>query len=257
MSPQEKVLDKLSKLMAMKESEAAIGNTEAAEAFASMINAMLLRHNLSAEQVPVGGTVKEEPITEVMFEPTSHGFQRTKARVGWQEALAGIVAEAHLCKHLISRRSNCIWFVGTETNAKVAEHAYAVLVRAADRMSMAARVEWWKKECGGKHLASGNYRAAWLHGFIERIAERFREARRAEVQATGDAGTALIRLDQALVRARDYVKVKYTKKPIEAATMRTGNYQGRIDGRAAADKMNVGQRGVGQGSGSRQLKGGA
>lgn len=251
----DKILDKLSKLKAAQESEAKIGNTAAAESFAAMINSMLLKHELSMEEIPQGGVAQDEPIVELMVDLSSHGIKQVRVRLGWQEALARIVAKAHLCKHLISKGSNRIWFVGTKSNTTVAEYAYGVLASAADRMSMAAREEWWRKECGGQHLASGNYRAAWLHGFIERISERFDEARRQEVRATGDASTALIRLNNALVRAQSYVSENYKKKAIPAASMSTGNWDGRAAGRAAADKMAIGRKGVEAGSSSRQIGG--
>jgi hypothetical protein len=241
----DKILDKLSKLKAAQESEARIGNSAAAEAFASMINAMLLRHELSMEEIPQGGLAPEEPIIELKADLAAYGIRGARVRIGWQEMLAGVVAHAHLCKHLVARGTNKIWFVGTESNAACAEYAYGVLASAADRMSMAAREQWWKNECGGRHLSSGNYRAAWLHGFISRIAERFDEARRAEVQATGNASMALVKLDGALMRAKDYVSAKFKgKKGIAAAAVGTGNRDGYGAGRAAADTIAVGRKGI-------------
>lgn len=236
----DKILDKLSKLKAMQESEAAIGNSNAAEAFASMINAMLLKHELSMIDIPQIGA-KEDPIVEVPVNHDVYNIKKTRVRIGWQEVLADVVARAHLCKYLIAAGTNKIWFVGTKSNATVAEYAYGVLASSADRMSMAAREQWWKEECGGVHLKSGNYRAAWLTGFIERIAERFAEARRKEVQATGNSGMALIRLDQALVRAADYIKDNYKKKGPKAAQLGMGSDDGYDAGRAAADRMSLGK----------------
>lgn len=119
---------------------------------------------------------------------------------------------------------------------------------------MAAREQWWKDECGGQHLKSGNYRASWLTGFIERIAERFEEARRVEVQASGNSSMALIRLDKALVRAADYVKEKYTRKGPAVIGLSGGSADGEAAGRAAADRMAL-NKGLTT-SGSRQLGGG-
>ncbi len=233
----DKILDKLSKLKAAQASEAALGNTAAAEAFAAMINTMLFRHELSMEEIPEGGIAKEDPIVEVLTDLAAYGIKITQARVGWQETLAGIVAEAHLCRYLIAPGTNRLWFVGTKSNATVAEYAYGVLAAAADRMSMAAREQWWKEHCGGQHLRSGNFRAAWLHGFVVRIDERFAAARRAEVKATGNVSTALITLDKALTRAKKYVAEKYKGKSTAAASMGTGSMTGYLAGRAAADKV--------------------
>lgn len=249
----DKVLDKLSKLKAMQESEEAIGNAAAAEAFASMINTMLLKHELSMVDIP-GVATQEEPIVEVSVNLESYNIKKSRVRIGWQETLAYVVAKAHLCKFLVSAGTNKIWFVGTKSNATVAEYAFGVLASAADRMSMGAREQWWKDECGGVHLKSGNYRASWLTGFIERIAERFEEAKRVEVQATGNPGTALIRLDQALVRAADYVKEKYKKKTASLSGLGIGSSDGYGAGRAAADRMAL-NKGLGANSGPKQIRG--
>lgn len=241
----EKILDKLSKLKAARDGEAAIGNAAAAEAFAGMINRMLLQHELSEIDIPINADA--DPIVELLVDPRRHGIAFSRVRVGWQEALAGIVARAHLCKFLVTRGTNFVTFVGTRSHVAVAEYAYVVLVNAAATMSFKAREEWWKTECGGQHLKSGNYRAAWLSGFVSRIAERFVEARRAVVQASGNASTALVRLNQQLVRAEAYVGEKYKRKS-PATSMSTGNWDGVKAGRAAADKVALGQKGVEGGS---------
>jgi hypothetical protein len=240
---QDKILDRLAKMKALQEGEAAIGNVAAAESFAAMINAMLLRHELSVEDIPL--RAEDDPIIEQVIDPTAYGLKFSRTRIGWQEVLAAIVADAHLCKLLVHQGSNFVTFIGTKSHVAVAEHAYGVLVSAADRMSMAARNEWWRTECGGRHLASGNYRASWLRGFIVRINERLTESRRREVeQAACSTSTALIRIDQALTRAQQYVDERYKRK---AAAVRIGhgNRQAERDGRAAADAMKIGQRGVG------------
>lgn len=249
---QDKILDKLSKLRASAEGEAKLGNAEAAEAFASMINSMLLKHELSMEDVPMGGVVKDEPIVELMVDLKAHGVKDVGSRIGWQEALARIVADAHLCRFLVTTGTNWITFVGTKEHATVAAYAYGVLCSAADRMSMAARAEWWKRECGGKHLASGNFRAGWIHGFVGRIAERFAAARKAEVKATGNESQALVRLSGALARAAAHVAENYKKKA-PSTSMKGGNREGYREGRAAADSMKIGQRGIGN-SAQRALK---
>lgn len=243
MSPQDKVLDKLSKLKASRDGEAKIGNAAAAEAFASAINRLLLQHELSEVDIPLAG-VKEEPIVELLVNAGQFGIAFSRMRCGWQEALARIVADAHLCKFLVTSGTNSITFVGTHAHVTVAEYAYGVLASTADRMSMAARAQWWKDECGGQHLKSGNFRAAWLMGFVERIAQRFREARIAEVKAATNTSTALVRLNQALARAQQHVDEKYKKK-LAAPKMRGGNSAGMEAGRKAADGIALGQKGVG------------
>lgn len=237
----DRILEKLAKLRATQESEAKLGNTNATEAFASMISAMLIKHELSEVDIPLT-LEKEEPIVEVLVDCDAYSIKKTRMRVGWQEALAHVVAPAHLCEFLVCVGSNRITFVGTKVNATVAEYAYGVLAASAARMSSEAREEWWREKCGGQHLESGNFRAAWISGFVERIAERFREAREIEIKASGSS-TALIRLDKQLVRAKNYVNDKY-KKTYAATSMGAGNDEGYEAGREAANRMAIGRKGI-------------
>jgi hypothetical protein len=243
MSPIDKILDKLSKLKASAEGETAIGNSAAAEAFASAINRLLLQHELSEADIPIGG-VRDEPIVEQFVDLKAYGIKQSRVRIGWQEALARVVAPAHLCKFLVLCGSNWITFVGTKQHVTAAEYAYGVLCAAADRMSFAAREQWWRDECGGQHLESNGFRGAWLTGFVQRINERFKEARKVEVAATGNATQALMKLDSALVRAQKHVDERY-KSRTPAASMGGANRQGYEAGRKAADAMKLGQKGVG------------
>jgi hypothetical protein len=241
---QDKILDKLTKLKAHAESAAAIGNTAEAEAFASMINTMLLRHELSMEDIPTDRQQAEDPIIEQRIDPRMHGLKYSRSRIGWQERLADVVAEAHMCRLLIHSGTNYVTFVGTKSHVAVAEHAYGVLAGAADRMSTAARDAYWREHRNDPGFESGNYRAAWLRGFISRIAERFREARRKEVAQAPSSSTALVRLNQALVRASNYIDKNYKRK-ITSARIGRGIGRGERDGRRAADAMKIGQQGVG------------
>lgn len=248
----DKILDKLAKLRAARDGEAKIGNQAAADAFAGMINKMLLEHELSETDIPL--PADQDPIVEQMFDPRAHGMKFSNTRVAWQETLAGVVAYAHLCKILVHSGSNYVTFVGTKSHVAVAEYAFVVLVRAADEMSKKARDDYWRQYRNDPDFESGNFRASWLRGFIGRIAERFREIREAEVQAAPSSSTALVRLNQALVRANDYIKNMEGVKKALAVRMRRGNAEGMVEGRKAADRMDIGRRGVrGGGSSTRQI----
>ena len=241
----DKVLDKLAKLRAARDGEAQLGNTAAAEAFAGMINTLLLKHELSELDIPLN--VVEDPIIELMVDQRAHGIKFSGVRVGWQEVLAQIVAKAHMCKILVHPRTNFITLVGTKTNTTVAEYAYGVLVTAADKMANRARQTYWNEHRNDPDFESGNYRQAWLTGFIQRIAERFEEARRQEVQASSNSSTALVRLNQQLVRAQAHIDEKYKKKA-STVHLQTGLRSAKEAGRKAADDMAIGRKGV-KGSG--------
>lgn len=235
----DKILDKLAKLKARAEGEKRIGETAAAEAFAAMINKLLLEHELSETDIPLAPEV--DPIIEHLVRPQDHDIKFTNVRIGWQERLAGIVARAHLCRHLVSTGTNYITFVGTKSHVMVAEYAYVTLVRTAARLSYYAMKKYYREHCDEPGFTIDNYRAAWLRGFISRISERFDEVRRQEMEATGSSSTALIRLSEQLTRASQYLDDKKVRS-VRAARVGSGNIYGQIEGRRAADKMNIGQQ---------------
>lgn len=240
----ERILDKLAKMQACRDGEAKLGNIEASEAFAAAINRMLLEHELTEDQIP--GTEKDDPVVQVLVDLRKWGIDRARTRIDWQERLAGIVAHYNLCQHLIAKGSNLIWFVGTASHVAVAEYIYGMLVPAAEKMAVSERRKHWVatgKLRGAQNPTLG-YREAWLASFVRRIDERLYAMRKEVVQTTGDSSTALIRLDQTLVRVKDYLATLKTKKVSALGGSVAHNAAGAAHGRAAADRMPIDRKGL-------------
>lgn len=242
----DKLLDKLAKMVAARDGEAAIGNEEAADAFASAISRMLLEHDLSMEEVTYRASVDSDPVIEVVSDLPKYGAEHKKARVGWQEALAATVADAHLCKFIIYRGSNRICFVGTKSHATVAEYAYGTLVAATEKMSWSAynKMFYGLKGRGEDVSACRGFRAAWLTAFVSRIAARFAEVKRQAV-ANAAPGMGLMRISQSLAKADAFLKTKKLSRTRAASMGHGGNAEGARQGREAADKIELNRRGVG------------
>lgn len=238
----DKLLDKLAKMVKARDGEAAIGNEAAAEAFAQAINKMLLDHDLSMTDVEHRASIDDDPIIELWVDLKKFGAEEKKSRIGWQEALAHVVANAHLCKFLVIRGSNRIVFVGTKAHVAVAEYSYGTLVAATEKMSWVA----YNKQFYGKgaEFARG-FRASWLSAFVLRIAERLEEMKRKAVAETGNSGTALMRINQSLVKADTYLKNKNVGMSKGAKMSGRFNAEGRAAGRRAADEVRLGQAGIG------------
>jgi len=242
----ERVIERLVKMQASRESEAEIGNTEAAEAFASMINKMLIDYELSPTDIDYARTNERDPVIEMSVDLTKYRIVKKRVRIAWQESLARVVAKAHLCKFLIQSGTNNIWFVGTKSHVMVAEYAYGVLISAADKLSF---IEWgaFYDKCKAEHgnaKAVHGFRSAWLAAFVERIASRFDENRAVAVAAAPvcaeGVSTSLVRLNASLVKAQEYIDGKYGKRRKYSSALNGGmanHAAGRAAGRAAADRM--------------------
>lgn len=247
----QKVLDRLVKMQRSRDGEAAIGNVAAAQAFAEAINRMLIEHELEPSAIDHATATDKDPVIQVKTNLSAYRIADKKRRIAWQESLARIVANAHLCKFLIRTGSNDIYFVGTKAHATVAEYVFGTLVKAASDMcdkayhdygsESIAKIGRWKAETRG-------FREAWFSAFVLRIQERLKEARTAAVAAVPEVARpgALMRLDGALVKAQTYIddKFKTTRSAPSLVLFTSGHVEGRIRGRAAADSMPIGRRGV-------------
>ena len=257
----QKVLDKLIKLQASRNSEAELGNSEAAEAFASMINKMLIEYELNPSDIDYARATDKDPVIEMWVDFGAYKIEKKKARVAWMETLASSVANAHLCKILIQPGSANICFVGTKSHATVAEYVFGTMVPFIDKMSKKAEISYWHQTgCGrGRNNQALGYRAAWINAFITRIWERFAEARKAAVVVAPCQSTALIRLDGALIKVQSYIDDKFShRKAAKSANRLHGRYSyhedGLAAGRAAANNIALGKRGVASGAPQKQIK---
>jgi hypothetical protein len=259
----EKVIARLVKMQKSREGEAAIGNLEAAESFAAAINRMLIEYELHPSDIDYARTADNDPVIELPVNMGTYNIKVKKARIAWQESLARIVAKAHLCQFLIRQGSNQIWFVGTKSHATVAEYAYGIMVPAVEKM---ACYDYHKAQAAyakvGENWRITGFSSSWHIAFAQRVTERFEEARRLAVsQASepvpGGESTALLRLDGALVKVRAYINDKFkSRRGVSALnSMRGGSHQaGLTAGRAAADRMAIGRRGVAGAAAPKLLK---
>lgn len=250
---QDKIIKKLVKMQAAREGEAAVGNAAAAEAFAGMINKMMLEYELNPNDLDYARATDNDPVVEIKVNFNNYGYPNKKVRIAWEETMARVVAKAHLCSFLLRPGSNQIWFVGTKSHATVAEYVYGTLLPIATKLAHTeyCRYYWDLDKRGESVTLARGFKGAWLDAFVDRIAERFNEARAAAVSAVpddaGGSSTALLRLDGALVKVRKYIDDKFASTRRVAESLHGGakyHKDGRAWGRAAADRMTLGRRGV-------------
>lgn len=258
----ERIIKKILKLKAQHESEASLGNAEAAQAFAAMMNKLLIQNEISPSELSYAEAKVDDPIIEFAAQIKTYGIQESRVRIAWQETLASIVARANLCRILVRPKSNAIVFVGTKSHTIVAEYIYGCIVPLVDKMSKKAEVDYWRETgCGrGADNKARGYRAAWINSFVNRIYERFEEAKQDALEEiridTGETSTALVRLNTASQRVEQYINDKFASKKATAdALRRRASYHsaGMAAGREAANKIALGRRGITGGTAPKQL----
>lgn len=261
----QKIIDRLVKMQASRDSEAKIGNEQAAEAFAAAINKMLIEYELNPSELDYARTSDRDPIIEKMVDPAKFRYQGEndskpradygkKTRVAWQEALAGVVARAHLCAFLVHRESNKIWFVGTEAHATVAEYVFTVLLTNADYMAEKEHYHYALKcKREGRAKDARGYKGSWLMAFVDRVEQRLQQARKEAVQTEtshvpGGESQALMRLNGAMIKVQQYMDHKFHgrgSRYAKSLMARGGHHaDGARDGKAAADRMPIGRKGI-------------
>jgi hypothetical protein len=245
----EKVIRRLVKMQAQRDGEAKLGNDHAAEAFAAAVNRMMLAYELKPSDLDYARAKQDDPVIQVLVDQGKHSIERKRTRVAWQETLARVVAKAHLCSFLIRTGSNDIWLVGTKSHVTVAEYVFGILAREADKLADKEYAAYFRK-ChgdGDASLARG-FRAAWLTAFVQRVDERLQEERATAVAtAPGGESVALMRIDGALIKVKEYMDARFHRKRSHAAALNGGrsyHTDGRAWGRAAADRMAIGRKGV-------------
>lgn len=250
-----KIIDKIVKLQQQADGEAKLGNSAAAEAFAAMANKLLLDYELSASDLDYKRQSDKDPIIEKTVNFGAYKMKRTKVRIWWQEELAGLIARSHLCRLLIHPHGggNTVTFVGTRTHATVAEYVFGTMVPAVDKMADVEYYAYYDQMARqGRGAEARGYRKGWLNAFVQRIGERFDEERRASIARAKTENAmpesqSLMRLGNSMQKVNEYIDNKFkSRRGGYAGELKfQGNHQaGLRDGRAAADRINLGRRGL-------------
>ncbi len=261
------IITRIAKLKAMAEGAAKIGSEEEAQAFAAMMQSLLLKHNLEMSDVEFAELDKTDEVRKHRIDYSKYpGFKLTNKRTDWSENLAGIIATAHFCQILVHSGSNRISFVGRKSDCEVAEYMYVYLHRAISQLAYDAYDKFSracvntccyckldKKQHGSDGRLHGHifqadwsrtkgYKASYMRAFMARLAERYYNERRSKQESFG-----LMRMNQMEKKVKDFLAEKDDKGKlkIKAAAeingqSNTWNRSGLAHGREAADRINLG-----------------
>lgn len=249
------LLRKLQKIKNLAASEREVGNVDAAENFAAVLNKLLLEHKLSMSDVEFTRHLEDEPIDKSTIFWSEHGLPNKGKRIHWVELLASYVAHANNCQILVRPGSNILSLVGREVNRKIAEYTIVTLTRAAEKLSKAEYFKFYHKlkETGDQEQAKG-YRQSFLLAFVKRIFERLALETRQATSGTS-SGTALIRLNTERAQVQKWVETHTTGNASRMTGNRTGNQVGAEHGRKLADRLDIKGRGVNKSPDDRRIGG--
>lgn len=195
-----KLVQRIQKLHAMAESARDVGSLAEADSFMSAVHKTLAAYNLDTSVL----TIDMKDAADPLGQDAVLGAQlRHKDKpLGWAQDLAGHVARAHNCAHLISTTSSYVFFYGRASNRGVAVKMFKYLRDMAERLGQEAYVTeaYRRRRTGEGERGSASWRFNWMEGFVEEIGRRYQTMRQ---RVESDKGMGLV-LVSVRKEARDY-----------------------------------------------------
>lgn len=239
MSDNDKIIQKIKKLLAMAEHENSNPN-EAARA-ASMAAKMMAEYQIDRADVikaelKRGGGVMDSPISDMEY----------AAWPVWMQGLAICTAQLFECQVTFERgssgRKKRIKLMGYEADVQMVQWMYEYLHDELLRLAKKAM----KTSVSGAH--GSTVKASFLTGAVNTIRERFDEIVAERKAAYASSGTSLMVVKQEAIKEK-YGMAKYSKKSSRTRADRDA-YQAGVE---AGKNVNI-NRPLGEGEKKRALK---
>ena len=190
----EKMLTKIQKMIALAEGVAQQGDAVMADSYMRIVSRMMIANAITMETVEGYDPSGEEPVKENV---------RTGRQLVWIRNLWHGVAEANNCTTSYTRRTDQVTIYGAPSDIEVVRYLAVYLVRstnaAIQREAVRAKIE-------GFRFRRNDFARSMVTTLACRLAVLRREAAKEAREEHGDAAvsTALVRLDGALQRAKDF-----------------------------------------------------
>lgn len=175
----ERLVDKIRKLIAHEQSAREIGNIAEAAAFAERIQQLLIAHKLSITEIEANDSAEPDAVTEEIFWTTPERFPLRKRIDPNFELLFNVVVKNHFCECISQKGYNMIFLIGREADRAVAIEMYLYLLATMRRLCSAER-----KALKRARRSVRNFRSSFYRGFIGAIASRYEAMRRTHGEST-------------------------------------------------------------------------
>lgn len=233
----EKIIDRVRKLLAKAGSCEAIGSEHEAKAFASAAQALLVEHGLSLASLEV--THQEKPGASIV--------QLDKAkrrRIWWTERLASIIAKSYGCCIMLHPGSNTITIIGRESNRAVADYVIATLAKEIEIWTNREYVKAYQRD---RNSIKG-FRKAFQSGVLARIKERLEDMN----QTFGNnASNALVVINNGVSEARNFMQSNFRLgKASHIGGSHSFNAAGFSRGREIGNGLSLSGNGIGSSDGN-------
>lgn len=229
----DKILDKLRKLMNLKESATELGNKGEANAAAAGITRLLMEYNLTENDIPENEKIDNPIVSEEI------PFKVSEANGSWYSKLVSVICEYNMCRSLIIRTRNNgrmkrskFEIIGRKKNVEVVLYLISFLSHKFTAIGERDYSQY-KHDCMFKYgiypQSLVMYLKSFLYGCVIGLCEKFEEARK-ELQNSTNI-TALVSTTNSEID--DYLKgekigtARASKAEIDALCAKRGTTVGR------------------------------
>ena len=237
MSPQDKALDLIKKLLAKANDESC--TRDEAAAFAVKAAEIAAKEQLELSDSDWENRKQGRPIGTYHFWPEEHDIKRSKRRVKWQEDLISAICRSQQCR-IILMGGNTYDIVGRKGNVEIAVYLCVFLTRFVLDVSEREYCAYFRK-CvreGDVSMASG-FKASWQTSFVREVQQRILELKR-DLELEYKGSTALVRLTDELDDVQDWMD---ENRSLRSSTALSGNknfnHQGSTQGREAGSGVDI------------------
>lgn len=244
---QEKIKEKLKKLLAHKESAESIGSVAEAEAFAARISALLAEYKLEMSDLQTSNT-EEEEINQDFVDLDALGIGFTQRRDTLMVVLADIVGKANFCMVICNSKGNGFRFVGKTTDRQVALYIFHTLYRfSREEAEKRYREQYYQNKLRGTEYLMKGFKKSFLHGFNTAIRERLqKETNRQQLEYSG---TQALALRNAHVEVAKWVNKSIGKLRKSSSSLNANNSNARNQGYEYGKSVSM-NSGLSSGSGN-------
>lgn len=252
MTPQEKTIDRIKKLLAKANNEGC--TREEAAAFAAKAAEIAAREQLELNEIDWEDRKKEQPIGTYHFWPETHDIKRSKRRIRWMEDLVSSICRSHSCR-IILMGGNSYDIIGRAGNVEIASYLCAFLIRFVLNMSERDYGAYFRKCAREGHVESAQgFKDSWRIGFVDEVQRRIAEMK-AHLEKEYKGSMALVRVKTEIDEATDWMDENRSLRSANSLTYRLpGNAAGVKKGTQAGSGVDITGRGVKEGKDTREIQ---
>lgn len=229
----EKILEKLRKLMNLKESATELGNEGEANAAAAGITRLLIAYNLSESDIPLQEKIDNPVIMEVIPYKPEH------VSGNWYNLLVNVVSTNNMCKGFVysTRKENGrlsrdeFHIIGRKKNVEVVLYLISFLSNKFYQIGR-RRYSAYKAECISQLIIPktiGMYLRSFLHGCVVGLNDKF-YMEKVELSKENDIKSLIVSTNaeiEEFIKDMTITKGRASKASVDTAIMNDGKEVGR------------------------------